>query len=134
MSRLTDLIAQSKAKDAALGQEVEREFRVLSSRRSFGLNFERHRPESVELPGRPIRKGEKVHILPERGSTAKGDQRLWKVMALRIAEFATIRLRLIKVAARIIETGSRIRVALASACPDAALFPQITLALRAASP
>lgn len=79
MSRLTDLIAQAKAKDPALGSELEREFKVLSSRRSFGLNFERHRPESVELPGRPVRKGDKVHILPPRGSTAKGDQRLWKV-------------------------------------------------------
>lgn len=79
MSRLTDLIAQAKAKDPALGSELEREFKVLSSRRSFGLNFERHRPEIVELPGRPVRKGDKVHILPPRGSTAKGDQRLWKV-------------------------------------------------------
>lgn len=79
MSRLTDLIAQAKAKDPALGSELEREFKVLSSRRSFGLNFERHRPESVELPGRPVRKGDKVHILPPRGTTAKGDQRLWKV-------------------------------------------------------
>lgn len=82
MSRLTDLIAQTKAKDMALGQELEREFKVLSSRRSFGLNFERHRPESVELPGRPIRKGEKVRILPPRGSTTKGDQQLWKVVGL----------------------------------------------------
>ncbi len=80
MSRLTDLIAKAKAKDAALGAELEREFKVLSSRRSFGLNFERHRPESVELPGRPVRKGDKVHILPPRGTTAKGDQRLWKVL------------------------------------------------------
>lgn len=80
MSRLTDLLAQAKAKDHALGQELEREFKVLSSRRSFGLNFERHRPESVELPGRPVRKGDKVRILPPRGSTAKGDPCLWKVL------------------------------------------------------
>lgn len=86
MSRLTDLIAQTKAKDLALGQELEREFKVLSARRAFGLNFERHRPESVELPGRPIRKGEKVRILPPRGSTAKGDQRLWKILALEGAK------------------------------------------------
>jgi adenine-specific DNA-methyltransferase len=79
LSRLTDLISQTKAKDPALGQELEREFRVLSSRRSFGLNFERHLPESVELPGRPIRKGDKVRVLPPRGSRAKGDHRLWKV-------------------------------------------------------
>lgn len=82
MSRLTDLIAKAKAKDADLGRELEREFRALSSRRAFGLNFERHRPENVELPGRPIRTGDKVRILPERGSTKKGDQRLWRVMSL----------------------------------------------------
>jgi len=52
LSRLTDLIAQAKTKDAELGKELEREFKTLASRRSFGLNFERHRPESVELPGR----------------------------------------------------------------------------------
>jgi adenine-specific DNA-methyltransferase len=82
LSRLTELIAQAKAKDPTLGQELEQEFKVLSSRRSFGLNFERHRPESVELPGRPIRKGDKVRILPPRGTTTKGDQRLWKVPKL----------------------------------------------------
>ena len=79
MSRLTDLIAQARAKDATLGNELEREFRALANRRAFGLNFERHAPESVELPGRPIRKGDKVRVLPPRGSTDKGDQRLWKV-------------------------------------------------------
>jgi adenine-specific DNA-methyltransferase len=81
MSRLTDLIAQAKAKDATLGNELEREFKVLSSRRSFGLNFERHRPETVALPGRPIRRGDKVRVLPPRGSTQKADSRLWKVRA-----------------------------------------------------
>jgi adenine-specific DNA-methyltransferase len=82
VSRLTDLIAQAKAKDPKLGAALEQEFKVLSARRSFGLNFERHRPESVELPGRPIRKGDKVRILPPRGTTAKGDQRLWKVLGV----------------------------------------------------
>ncbi len=82
MSRLTELISQAKARDPALGQELEREFKVLSSRRSFGLNFERHKPESVELPGRTVRKGDKVRILPPRGSTSRGDQRLWKVVGL----------------------------------------------------
>ena len=90
MSRLTDLIARAKAKNPALGEELEREFKVLASRRAFGLNFERHIPESVELPGRPVRKGDKVRILPTRGSTAKGDQRPWKV--LRIEEFKDPRL------------------------------------------
>lgn len=81
MSRLTDLIAQAKAKDAALGQELDREFKALSARRAFGLNFERHKPENVELPGRSVRRGDKVRILTLRGSTTKGDQRLWKVLS-----------------------------------------------------
>ena len=84
MSRLTDLIAKAKAKDQALGEELEREFKTLASRRAFGLNFERHRPESVELPGRAVRRGDKVRILPPRGSTAKGDQCLWKVLRIEV--------------------------------------------------
>lgn len=88
MSRLTDLIAQIQAKDSVLGQELEREFRVLSSRRSFGLNFERHLPESVELSGRPVRKGDKVHVLPPRGSMMNGDQWLWKVLDIDTADGA----------------------------------------------
>ena len=54
--------------------------------------------------------------------------------AMRTGEFATIRLRLLKVAARVIETASRGRVAFASACPDAALFRSVALNLRAAGP
>jgi adenine-specific DNA-methyltransferase len=86
VSRLTDLIAHAKAKDPQLGEDLDREFKVLSSRLPFGLNFERHRPEAVELPQRPIRKGDKVRILPKRGSTKKGDQRLWQVKAIIKAE------------------------------------------------
>jgi len=63
-----------------LGRELEREFQFLSSRRSFGLNFERHLPETVELPERPVRKGDKVRVLAPRGSIKKGDRRLWKVL------------------------------------------------------
>lgn len=79
MSRLTELIAKAKTKDPQLGADMEREFRALSSRLSFGLNFERHKPEAVELPRRPVRRGDKVRVLPARGSTGKGDQRLWLV-------------------------------------------------------
>ena len=86
MSRLTDLIAQAKAKDPQMGADLEREFRALSSRRSFGLNFERHRPENVELPQRPVRKGDKVRVLPPRGDTSKGDQRLWVVKQFEMQE------------------------------------------------
>lgn len=59
MSRLTDLIVQAKAKDPQMGADLEREFKALQSRLPFGLNFERHRPEAVELPLRPVRQGDK---------------------------------------------------------------------------
>lgn len=96
VSRLTDLIARAKAKDSALGDELEREFKALASRRAFGLNFERHRPESVELPGQPVRRGDKVRVLPPRGSILRVDQRLWRVTrvegggAARMAQIALI--------------------------------------------
>ena len=79
MSRLTDLLAQAKAKNAQLGLDLEREFKVLSARLPFGLNFERHQPEAVELPQRPVHKGDKVRVLPPRGTAARGDTRLWRV-------------------------------------------------------
>lgn len=82
MSRISDLIAHAKAKDPSLGADLEREFKALSSRLPFGLNFERHQPEAVELPQRPVRKGDKVRILPPRATSKKGDQRLWQVKAI----------------------------------------------------
>jgi hypothetical protein len=45
-----------------------------------------------------------------------------KVRELATAEFATLRLRLLKIAARVVETASRIRLAFAAACPEADLF------------
>jgi len=45
-----------------------------------------------------------------------------KASAWAAAEFTTLRLRLIKLAARVVETATRIRIRLPSACPDKALF------------
>ena len=45
-----------------------------------------------------------------------------KTHALAKAEFATLRLRLLKVGARVVETASRVRLAFAAACPEAALI------------
>jgi adenine-specific DNA-methyltransferase len=90
VSRLTDLIAHAKTKDPQMGADLEREFKALSSRLAYGLNFERHRPEAVELPQRSVRKGDKVRVLPERGSTKKGDQRLWVVKKIRKAGDAPV--------------------------------------------
>jgi len=51
---------------------------------------------------------------------------------LASGEFSTIRLRLLKIAVRVKETASRVRLAFASNCPDAALFRGLvgTLILR----
>ena len=57
-----------------------------------------------------------------------------KTHALAKAEFTTIRLRLLKVAARITETASRVRIAFASACPDAILFHYVAGAVRSGFP
>ena len=46
-----------------------------------------------------------------------------KRLPLAVAEFATLRLRLIKIAARVIEGTARIRVHLPTACPDRAVLP-----------
>jgi len=54
--------------------------------------------------------------------------------ALARAEFATIRLRLIKLGTRVIETTSRIRLAFAAACPDAALLRQLATTIVPAAP
>jgi hypothetical protein len=45
------------------------------------------------------------------------------------AEFSTLRLRLLKIAARVIETASRVRLAFAAACPEAELFRSLSAAL-----
>jgi hypothetical protein len=53
---------------------------------------------------------------------------------LRHTEFATIRLRLLKIAGRIIETTSRIRIALAACCPEAETFSLIACRLQPSGP
>ncbi|MEM9439849.1 MAG: IS1380 family transposase [Pseudomonadota bacterium] len=56
------------------------------------------------------------------------------IQDLAKAEFTTLRLRLLKIAARIIETKSRVRIALVSACPNAELFRGIAIALQRGGP
>ena len=53
---------------------------------------------------------------------------------LATAEFGTLRLRMIKIAARITETATRVRVAFAAACPNAELFRGVALSLQLADP
>jgi Transposase DDE domain group 1 len=57
-----------------------------------------------------------------------------KPQPLANAEFSTLRLRLIKIAARIIETATRVRIALAASCPEAELFGGIARWFQPAAP
>lgn len=88
MSRLSSLLRQveQQTKNPELVADLEREYRALSSRRAFGLNFERHTPETVQLPGRPVRVGDKVAFLPPRHPVPDAeppvDKNLWTVIAI----------------------------------------------------
>jgi adenine-specific DNA-methyltransferase len=82
MSRLTDLLQQLKSSQPEFARDLEREVEALQNRRAFGLNFERHIPEAVNLPGRPIRKGDKVRVLPPRGDMRAPDKRVWIVQSM----------------------------------------------------
>lgn len=82
MSRLTDLLNQLRKENPQLGADLEAEINALAKRRTFGLVFERHQPEAVELPELSVKKGSKVRILPPRGSTKTGDKRLWLVESI----------------------------------------------------
>ncbi|WP_279071528.1 DNA methyltransferase [Microbacterium lacticum] len=83
MSHLNDLIRQLATKDPALARDIEKEVKALADRRAFGLNFERHTPEAVDLPGRRPVKGSKVRIQPPRGEIPKKENdRLWEIIAI----------------------------------------------------
>lgn len=86
MSRLSELMRQVRTADPQLGKDLEAEISALTKRRNFGLVFEQHQPEAVELPGRRIRRGDKVRVLPLRGGTKTGDSRLWRVTRIERTE------------------------------------------------
>jgi hypothetical protein len=57
-----------------------------------------------------------------------------KHQPLAVAEFKTLQMHLVKIAARIIETASRVRVAFAAACPNAELFAGLVRSFLPAEP
>ncbi|WP_277246518.1 site-specific DNA-methyltransferase [Micrococcus terreus] len=90
MSRLTELLRQARKVDPQLGKDLEAEVAALMKRRTFGLVFEQHQPEAVELPGRAVRRGDKVRVLPPRGEVKPGDQRLWRVEQIERADSSCV--------------------------------------------
>src|SRR4051794_28541550 len=83
VSRLNDLLSELRSREPILARDLEREVAALADRRAFGLNFERHVPEAVELPGRRVRKGDKVRVLASRSEAqTTTDERLWRVISV----------------------------------------------------
>ena len=80
MSRLTEVFAQLAESNPDLANDLRRETDVLSRRRPFGLNFERHIPETVQLPSRRVRRGDKVVFRAPRGESENElEPRMWIV-------------------------------------------------------
>ena len=83
LSRLNDLLRQLRMENPALADDLEREYEVLADRRSFGLNFERHIPEVVELPAARYARAtrsECSHL--EVSLQLLRTNRLWRVTAI----------------------------------------------------
>jgi len=57
-----------------------------------------------------------------------------KPQPLATAAFTTWRMRLIKIAARIVETARRVRIAFAASHPEAALFASLARCFQPAGP
>lgn len=81
-NELRSLLERVEANDPGTAKELRRHIEALQSRRQFGLNFERHTPESVALNGRPISAGDKVRFLPLRGETVVESKANWIVKAI----------------------------------------------------
>ncbi|MGB3604363.1 MAG: site-specific DNA-methyltransferase [Gordonia sp. (in: high G+C Gram-positive bacteria)] len=81
-NELQALLDRVASTDPATAKALRRHVDSLQSRRQFGLNFERHTPESVALTGRAISVGDKVRFLPERGTAAAESEATWLVTAL----------------------------------------------------
>jgi hypothetical protein len=57
-----------------------------------------------------------------------------KPQPLAVAQFKTLQMRLVKIAARITETATRVRIAFAAACPEADLFSGLVRSFFPAGP
>jgi hypothetical protein len=60
-------------------------FELLGTHKKVAAQFVASKGDAP-LPQRPVRRGDKVRALPPRGSTSKGDQRLWLVNAIHKAK------------------------------------------------
>ena len=80
---LNNLLDRVERVDRSLAAELRTQINTLTRRREFGLNFEKHKPETVELYGRTVRVGDKVRLITPRGQNGPPeDARTWRVRAI----------------------------------------------------
>jgi adenine-specific DNA-methyltransferase len=75
MAKIEDLIAQIP--DERLRKGIAAEVKALKKTKKFGLVFEEHLPETVQLPKLPVKEGELVAKKRETGNE------LWRVKSIR---------------------------------------------------
>lgn len=81
-SKLSTLLDRVDRLDAVLARDLAAEVRKATAGAEYGLVFERHVPESVELPGTRVRVRSKVRFLPPRGDREPVDRRTWIVRGI----------------------------------------------------
>ncbi len=81
-NNLNSLLQRVAKADAALAADLQAAMDGLAKRREFGLNFEKHRPERVDLHGRRVRVGDKVRFLAPRGTSETVRSDVWRVLAV----------------------------------------------------
>ena len=83
MGKIDNLLARLAKKDPAAVQELQAELNLQKSRREYGLVFEPHEAEGVRMPGRKVRKGDNVHVLPPRGQMDSAENyKVWTVLKI----------------------------------------------------
>lgn len=79
MTVFDNLVARARALDPDLGRDLSK---ALEKKPAFGLVFEDHFPDSVEMPEVRVRKDSFVHLLPPRGSTRLPAADTYKVLSV----------------------------------------------------
>ncbi|BBX30739.1 DNA methylase N-4/N-6 domain-containing protein [Mycolicibacterium mageritense DSM 44476 = CIP 104973] len=77
---IDSLLSRVRDNDPSLADDLRRAIKSVTADREFGLVFNRHLPETVELPGRAVRVLDKVRIKDDEGG------RTWRVNKVRRAK------------------------------------------------
>ena len=68
---MTPTVQSLVDKAAKYDPSLAAEIREFAQSREYGLVFEHNRPERMRLYGKPVRPGDAVQVLPERGKQSR---------------------------------------------------------------